>query len=85
MDVKVQGDYLDTKGIIDMHWRDPYDWKQGDGFQILPKHLHLADTNALFLEKYGKAKSYNMSSNWQLKFEGKYYPESQKWEEVKWK
>lgn len=74
---------FDVEGLMDVRWHDPYDWHEGQSFYI-PGSGERQDNNAIFLERHGGAKSFELRSKWKLGFKGEYNPKTQEWESVKW-
>jgi RHS repeat-associated protein len=74
---------ISISGTVRMKWNDPYDWHDGLDFWI-PGSGFIDDKDALFLEKHGGAKSFQMESTWEYSFSGSYNILSGKWSDAKW-
>ena len=58
-------------GTVNMLWHDPYDGHEGQSFYI-PRSGERQDHNAIFLERHGGSKSFELRSEWKLGFKGEY-------------
>jgi len=66
-----KGCAVNVSGNLDHRWWDPYDWHNGlDAY--VPGFGRVKDSEALFLEKNGKGKSFMMESWWTQSVNGTY-------------
>jgi hypothetical protein len=59
-----KGTIVTITGTVDHHWHDPYDWHAGLT-AFVPGYGNVSDSDALLLEQYRGAHSFEMESNWQ--------------------
>ncbi len=67
--LKRTGKSITITGEVDIKWQDPYDWHEGLSAYI-PGFGDISDEDALFLQKYGKAKPFKMESYWKYDASG---------------
>ena len=80
-----KGNIITVMGTATITWHDDYDWHAGLSAYI-PGFGEVNDADALFLQKYGKAKPFSMSSTWSNSVTGSieiidYWPDNNT---VKW-
>lgn len=76
-------DLINVSGKVNIKWSDSYDWNKGEDFSI-PGFGKVDDDDAIYLEKYGGAKSFKMDGKWGFDFKGKYDVKNNKWIEKNW-
>ncbi|BDD05853.1 hypothetical protein [Aureibacter tunicatorum] len=77
-------DIIDITGTVNIRWSDDYNWNKGMGFYI-PGTGWVSDSDGLYLEKCGGAKSFLMEAFWRFDYTGKYDFENSKWMNSSWK
>lgn len=60
---------INASGVATIRWHDDYDWHGGLSAYI-PGHGTISDSDALFLQSFGKASPFLMESTWEKKISG---------------
>jgi len=63
------GENASAMGKVTIIWQDTYDWHDGLS-AFIPGYGTISDSDALFLQQFGKAKPFNMESSWQRSLSG---------------
>lgn len=64
-----KGKIVTITGSVNQHWHDPYDWHPGLG-AFVPGYGNVSDEDAILLQTYRGAHSYEMISDWQHSVSG---------------